>query len=266
MVYYSAGTATTEQDLIVAIDTFLTSTIGSWSRIGTITDTSSDKDYVYKVAGPGTPGQYRDIFVCWGGDSNTLYVYGYSAWYSAASYSDQLYSTTYAATGASAIKYWFFGDSTYLWVVIKNGDDNYYYSCFGGFIDSYYSYTYDPLPLAVVGQTSYATGLQEAGRTQMYSATVSGSNVNYLVDHAQTDFLAYGDPNVRDNSQAHYPLILYSTTAGSKEIRGEFPGAVKFSGDTLVSEDWVVVSGTDYKFFIRRYSTDDCEGYGPVHV
>lgn len=265
MVYYSSGSATTEQDLVTAIDTFLTSTIGSWTKIGTITDISSDRDYVYKASGPGLPGEYRDIYVRWRGYNNNLYVYGYSAWFSAVAYNDELYSNSYGLTGAVPINYWLFGDSTYLWVVWRNGSDTYYYSCFGGFISPYYSYQYDPLPLAIVGHTDYSTGLQGA-RTLMYSATVSGSDTVYYGANTQSTHLAYGDPNVRDNSQAHCPYILYSTVAGSKEVRGEFPGIVQFSGVSLSSTDWVSVSGTNYKFFIRKYGDDSCEGFGPVDI
>ena len=97
--------------------------------------------------------------------------------------------------------------------------------------------------------------------------TVSGTNVTgRCLSTVHSSVLAYADPNDRNAGRAQLPFIVYSTTAGHTEIRGELRGVVQFSGVDLDNKDWVTISGTDYKFFIRRYSDSVCEGYGPVHI
>lgn len=263
---YSNGTATTEQDLVGYLDTFLTSTIGGWTKVGTITDTGTDKDLVFKSSGE-TPGRYRDIYIRVRGYNNYLYFYGYSYWESAVTNDGQLYSASYSnmPVGSSSIDYWLFGDKDHFWVVAKNGSD--LYSGGGGYLNSYYDPADNDLPLVIVGHGSISYAFASTTRVQGYSATTSGTNIALrAASDIHSGILAFGDPSFRDGSQAHMPAIMYCTTAGHQEIQGELKGTLMFSGVTLANEDWVTISGTDYKFFITRYSDTSCTGYGPVAV
>jgi hypothetical protein len=267
MVHYATGTATTEQDIIDAIDTFLTSTIGDWTLQGTITDDANDNDRVYFSRG-SNPGRYQDLYVRWRGYSNYIYVYGYSRWNGPADYSDEVHnsSNTRMAVGGTNMEYHLFGTSDYLWVVVKNSSDGYYYSSFGGYIVSYYEDADDTLPLAIIGQNGSSTDYSSS-RCYMYYPVVSGSSGIYKshVD-SHNNLLVYGDPNARDGSQATVPFVMYCDTSGYKEVRGELPGTLRFSGVSLAAADWVTLSGTASKFFIQKYDNDSCYGYGPVAV
>lgn len=267
MVYYATGTATTEQDIVDAIDTFLTSTIGSWTLLDTVTDDAGDNDRVYFSRG-SVPGRYQDLYIRWRATSNNIYVYGYSLWVDSGTYSDEVYNASYTVmpVGGSNMEYHLFGTADYLWVVVKNSSNGYYYSCFGGYILSYYEDEDDTLPLAIIGQANSSYDYS-GNRCIMYYPVVSGSSGIYKSHRdAYTYLLTYGDPNARDGSQASLPFVMYCDTSGYKEVRGELPGTLRFSGATLSSADWVVMSGTNYKFFIQQYDSDSCFGYGPVDV
>ena len=261
---YDSGTATDEQDLVGVIHTFLTSTIGGWTRIGIITDTASDKDYVYFSNGE-VPGLYRDMYIRVRGYSNYVYLYGYSYW-SAGSNDGELHNASYSliSVGSSSIDYWFFGDRDHFWIVAKNGSDYYYGGA--GYLDSYYSPSDNDFPLAVIGHSSISYGLADSTKTVGYSAVTSGTNVILKAENTQTNLTAFGDPNLRDGSQAHTPAVMYCSTAGHQEVQGELRGVLMFSGVTLTNEDWVTISGTDHKFFIARYSDSECVGFGPIPV
>lgn len=267
MVYYTSGTAVTEQDIVGAIETFLTTTIGGWVKIGTITDASSDKDLVFYSKG-SVPGRYQDIYMRWRGYSDYIYTYGYSLWVSAVTYSDEIHDASYTRmpVGGTNMEYWLFGTRDWLWVVVKNSSDSALYSCYGGYILTYYSASDDTLPIAVVGQTASSYSFAN-NRCYMYAPVVSGTVSIYKCSATESsNLLTYGDPNTRDGSQAHVPLVLYNATEGYKELRGELEGSVRFSGATLSSEDWVVISGTGHKFFVQRYDDNTCFGFGPIPV
>jgi len=265
VVYYANGSASDEQDLVGDLHTFLTSTIGEWTRVGIITDTATDKDYVYKSQGTN-PGMYRDLYIRIRGYGNYIYLYGYSYWESVGVNDGELHHSTYSkvSVGAAAIPYWFFGDEDHFWIVAKN--DVTYYSGHAGYLDTYYTPTDDDLPMVIIGHSSASYGLS-SNRMYSYSPVVSGTNVAYTTSTSlQSQFLIYADPNDRDGAQGHVPYVIYTTAAGQTEVRGELKGVLYFSGNTLVSEDWVTISGTSSKFFIRRYSATVCEGFGPVPV
>jgi len=266
MAEYSNGSATDEQDLVDKIHTFLTSTIGGWERIDIVTDTASDKDYVYKSSGENV-GLYRDIYARVRGYSNYVYFYGYSYWLDSGTNDGELYNSSYTRIIASAapMDYWLFGNRDYFWVIVKVTTDLYPGGV--GYLDSYYSPADDDLPMVVTGCSSSSYGYTATNRCRMYSPTISGYNVSvFSPATVQSQILVYGDPNDRDGSQAHLPYIMYCSMAGHSEVRGEMPGVLYFSGVNLSNEDWVTISGTDSKFFIRRYSDSVCEGYGPVMV
>lgn len=268
MVYYTSGTAATEQDVITAIDTFLTSTIGGWVRLDTVTDTASDRDYVFFSRGE-TPGKYQDLYIRWRGYNNLIYVFGYSLWINSSTYSDQIHDTTYSRgnPGSGTVKYWLFGTKDWLWVLFQNAAEASYYQLFGGYIDSYYTPEQDPLPLAIIGHYTY-TYYFDNNRIRMYVPMASGVSEFYtMVNDHQTTLLANGAPNARDGSVAHYPvLVTQRATASYYEVRGELPGIVHVRGDTLASEQWVTVSGTSSQFFVTKYSTTVCCMFGPQPV
>lgn len=264
MPYYEYGTVADEQELVGSLDTFLTSVIGTWTKIDTVTDTASDKDLVFHSPGNG---QYRDIYLRFRGTGNYVYIYGYSLWIDSGTYDGELHNSLYTrvATGSNSINYWFFGDIDYVWVVVQDVVTGTYCSGHGGLIDSYYDAADDDYPLVVIGCAADYYPLTSTNRAYMYSALSSGTAVNHIAYNTHTSLLAYGDPSDRDsNIEAHTPFIMYNTIAGHKEIRGELKGALYFSGTSFNSADWTTVSGTDMMYFIRKYSVTLCEAFGPT--
>ena len=67
MPYYETGTATDEQDLVGKLDTFLTSVVGTWTKIDTVTDDASTKDLVFSSVGDG---QHETIYLRFKGNSD----------------------------------------------------------------------------------------------------------------------------------------------------------------------------------------------------
>lgn len=264
MPYYSRGTAADEQELVGEIETFLTSTIGTWVKIDTVTDDAATKDLVFRSPGSG---QYRDIYLRLKGNSNYVYLYGYSYWGSSIDYDGEISSSSYlrVATGSSDIDYWLFGDIDYIWIIAKDTGAGTYCSGYGGLIDSYYDQDEDDLPLAIVGCANHIYSLTSNTRIYMYSALVSGTKVLHYAADTHSGLLEYGDPSDRNNNvEAHTPFIIYNNQAGHKEIRGELKGAIYISGASFSSENWITISGTNSDYFIKKYSDSNCEGFGPT--
>ncbi len=263
MPYYDYGTATDEQDLVGQLDTFLTSTIGTWVKIDTVTDDATTKDLVFRSPGGG---DYRQIYLRFRGNSNYVYIYGYSGWISSGDNDGELYSSIYTrvGTGSGSINYWFFGDINYVWIVLEDSGGN-YTAGHGGLLDSYHSPTEDDLPLAVVGCVNNTYSMTGTNRTYMYSALASGTNIMHKAYNTHTPLLAYGDPSDRNAAvEAHTPFIIYNDVVGHKEVRGELRGALYFSGTSFSSGDWVTISGTDMRYFVRSISATNCEAFGPT--
>jgi hypothetical protein len=266
MVYYTSGTASQEVDLIPAIETFLVGTVG-WVLLDKPIDTASNKHCVFFSRG-STPGKYRDLYISWQASSDYAYNFAYTLYINSTTYSDLLWNPAYGYTpaGGTNLPYWLFGTKDWMWMVYKNTSDNYYYSLFAGYIDSYYTPTQDDLPVAYACQMSASTDYS-GGRVGMYAVNASGTCAQYFGGTgAHTTLLANGSPNARDGSFANYPVIIYNSTAPYREVRGELPGVLAFGGAGLSSETWVTISGTGQKYFIQKYNDDKCWGYGPVPV
>ncbi|KKL99772.1 hypothetical protein LCGC14_1811060, partial [marine sediment metagenome] len=77
---FDVGVVADEQLLVTAIDTFLTSTIGGWTRIETVADDpGNNRDYAWSSPGE-LPDYYDTIYIRMRGQSDKLYLYGYG-WY-----------------------------------------------------------------------------------------------------------------------------------------------------------------------------------------
>jgi len=266
LIEYITGTATTEQDLILALEDFMVNVLTGWSVIDKNTDTASDRDYIFYSQGT-VPGRYRDLYIRWRGYSDDVRVYGYQRWASSADYDAELHDTSYNIIncGAGPFNYWVFGDADGVWLIIKDGTS--YWSGFGGYFETYYCDDIDDLPTCVVGHSSLSSFFTSP-RVYGYGPPPVGSGykTSYVSNSAYyTTYLTYGEPNQRDGSVAHLPIIMaHSTNNAEKEIRGELKHSLWFGGDTLASEDWVTISGTNYKYFISKYGADTTFGVGPI--
>jgi hypothetical protein len=270
MVYYETGTATSEQGLVGAIDTFLTGTVGGWAKIDTITDSGTDKDLVFYSPG-SIPGKFRGPYVRVRGNADYVKLYGYTSWnIDTNTGTDELSNAsncTWVSVGSTTIAYWLFGTRDWFWFVGKNGSS--YNAGFGGLIDTYYDPSDDDYPLAIVGQYSNTYSFT-ANRAYMYVpfSIASGVSVNYTTnDSVYSTLLVNGSPNARDSSIAHQPVLLRCIVDAYDELRGELPGIVHLYGSSVTAEQWVVISGTGNKYFVQKNNTTTlCWGIGPVPV
>lgn len=266
LIEYITGAASDEQGLVLALEDFMTNVLTGWSVIDKNTDTASDRDYIFYSQGTEV-GKYRDLYIRWRGYNNDLDVYGYQRWVSSGDYDAQLFSTSYSRINLSAgsFTYWIFGDNDGVWILIKDGTN--YFSAYGGYLETYYCDDVDDLPTCVVGQTAVSTFF-DSGRVLGYGTDAAASGTNTIYDANKTaynEFLTYGEPNQRDGSVAHIPIVLYhDSTSVEREVRGELRHCLWFGGTSLSSEDWVTLSGTTYKYFIQKYSADETMGIGPV--
>jgi len=266
LIEYITGSATTEQDLILALEDFMVNVLTGWTLIDKNTDTSSDRDYVFYSQGTEV-GKYRDLYIRWRGYNNDIQIYGYQRWASSGDYDAQLNQSSYGIIncGTGPFTYWIFGDADGVWLVVKSGSD--YYHGFGGYLVSYYCEDVDDLPTCIVGQysTSY---FFDSSSVYAYGPPAAGSGVvTSYITHKDlyTNYLTYGGPNQRDGSVAHVPVVLiHSANVLETEVRGELRHALWFSGASLASEDWVTISGTNYKYFIKKYADDETVGFGPI--
>jgi hypothetical protein len=87
---------------------------------------------------------------------------------------------------------------------------------------------------------------------------------------AYTYMLQYNAPSDRDGSWGYCPIVIFnsSSTNAAENVRGELRHCVYIPGTGLSNGDWVSISGTEYKYFIQKYSTEVAEtiGLGPVLV
>jgi len=94
LIEYITGSATTEQDLILALEDFMVNVLTGWTLIDKNTDTSSDRDYVFYSQGTEV-GKYRDLYIRWRGYNNDIQIYGYQRWASSGDYDAQLNQSSY---------------------------------------------------------------------------------------------------------------------------------------------------------------------------
>jgi hypothetical protein len=262
-INFLKGTAATEQLLVTDLDTFLTGTCG-WSRIGTISDTVTDRDYVFFSRG-SVVGKYRDIYVRVRGNGDAIWLWGYTRWSSVSNSDETPTADNNTATGTALIAYWMFGNQDWFWLVIKNNSTAEYRSMFGGYIDTFYPPEEDDLPLAIVSHRYASTNFSGSSRIKMYVPfNVSSGTAENFSGYDASTLLSYGSPNIRNASLANYPVVVVNANATAPEVRGVLPGVLGFYGSTLTTGTWYIVSGTEDKFFRQKYSDAVCYGYGPI--
>ncbi|MCK5021498.1 MAG: hypothetical protein KAS32_31085 [Candidatus Peribacteraceae bacterium] len=266
LIEYIKGSATTEQDLVLALEDFMINVLTGWSVVDKNTDTASDRDYIFYSRGVEV-GKYRDLYIRWRGYDDNLDIYGYQRWVDSGDYDAELndVSGSRVNCGSGPFTYWIFGDNDGVWVIIKSGST--FYHAYGGYLETYFCDSDDDIPLCIVGQP-YDSTFFDSNSLLAYGppTAASGTNTSYSVSATIfNNYLTYGEPNQRDGSTAHIPVVMVHTTITSQyELRGELKHALWFAGESISSEDWITISGTDYKYFINKYDSTKTLGFGPV--
>lgn len=269
LVNFGKGTASDEQDLISHVENFMVGICG-WEKIDTVSDTASDKDLVFKSGGK-LPERYQDLYCRWRGYSNYIYNYMYTRWVSSGDYDGEIHDSTYSRSPCSStgFDWWGFGNEDGVWFVWVSGGS--YYSAYTGYTKSYLPESEDMRPIANISQLYDSYWFHET-RVYMHNVSsdrvgsISGTEYVYKSDLSiYNDLLSYSAPSDRDGNWGHCPILVCREAGGiQKELRGELMHCLAFPGDGLSSEDWITLSGTDYKYFIQRYSDSETTGFGPV--
>jgi hypothetical protein len=256
---YTHGVALTEQDFVSKADTFLVSTLG-WTRIDTVSDSSSDRDYVWYSEGED-PENYRGIYIRMQGYANAIYNKGYGSYTKSDTYGHELYNASYSYVncGSSALRYWMFGDKDFICYIIM-GSGEVSICGYLGLINSYYLPATDPHPLLIKGNTSSSYSWNTAPCTYMYD-TASGSALFGVYD-AYTDAL-YHDVCYRASGYTMLPPVLYNNAGGKKEVRGEPKGVYQVNGN-IAPHVGPIVTSSGVFLCLRCGLGSGAFVYGPI--
>lgn len=272
----SSGTYTNEQGLISNIHTFLTTTISGWQRIYTVSDTGTDRNFVYTCSG-SRPQDHDPGYVGFRGFGNEFYINPYSFFNSSTGVGyNNLNDSSLTATGAVSTgtgRWWFIGNNdAFFLVTAPDTVPNTYYLMGAGFWKSYYNYDYDPKPWWGMSQGS-ATGTFESegdrvrsfapgsfGKSAFPFSSLSGIGGDYACEQ-----LSLGNA-VQSRTGQPYPLapVFYLSTGVNyhlSEVRGEIPGLYKvsipnshFTGNVITISGMADMSG-DY--FVQKTASTD---------
>jgi hypothetical protein len=259
---FDTGVAETEQDVITAIDDFLVNTVGTWTRIETVSDTASNRDYAWSSVG-SDPDNYDTIFIRIRGQSNQIHFYGYSYYESSSVNSFEIYngSFTYLALSSSPIRYWLVGNEDFIQVHTRRGDTGGYYLGYAGLIRSYYIPENDNYPLMIRGQSSTTTEWEDSNAAYMYNTTTSGEG-NF--QGFNWDSVLGFDLHYRTNELCLLPVVMYSADGSNEEVRGEPYGVYQVNG--RLSGHQSVITSVSGTFVVFKMNTTDSKtyAYGPV--
>lgn len=262
---YTYGLVTTEQDFIEEVDSFLTSTVGGWSRIGTISDTSSDRDFVWMSPGED-PDNYRGVFIRLRGYNNNIYTYGYGSWTDGVTYGHELYNSTYSylAVGSYPLRYWMWGDKDFVAFAIINGSTGNTYTGYLGLIESTYVPETDPLPLLIRGHSSEDyTWSDGSGQLLMHGTVASGEVA--VKGYDWNSILTY-DRGARETKLLLLPVVLKCEQASNHEVRGR-PKGVYQVNDARAPKIAPITSASGVFLIFRdgdSGQSNQTYAYGPV--
>jgi hypothetical protein len=254
---YKNGIVTTEQDLVTEIDSFLTSDIGGWTRHVTVSDTASNRDYVFTSA--GETGDYDQIYIRFRAEANYLYFYGYITFVDVGDNSGEIYDASYTRfpTGATPFRYWLVGNKDFIQVHIMQA---YYYMGYAGLIRSYYITETDNYPLLIRGMSGSSTTWNSSNTSYMHNPTTSGEQA-YKIYSAWDTYAVKYDIGLRSPEVLMLPLVAYSATVSQYEVRGEPYGVFQSNATyTAHGASMTTVSGSFLSFLIGT----DAFIYGPV--
>lgn len=261
---YTYGTCQTEQDFVTDVNTFLTTTMGTWELFETISDTSSNRDYAWKSEGED-PDNYRDIYIRMRAESNNIYLYAYGLYESSTVNWQELYSSSYSylPTDGYAFRYWMFGNKDFVCFTILNSDDGYTYTGYLGLIESSYTPNDDDLPILCKGHSSNSYTWHSNGHHYMHAPVASGEQQYFSYNWGS---ILNNDIGIRNTKLQFFPVVLRNSTASNNEVRGRPFGVYQVSGQRAPTVAPITsASGVFLCFRDGTTSyTDRTYAYGPV--
>jgi hypothetical protein len=273
LLNFGKGTAVDEQDFVTNIINFAVGICG-WQIVSVYSDTAVLKGVCLKSSGT-QPGRFGDLYAVYWGQSNTLGVDCCTRWVSISDKDGSIYNASYHLTpcAGSTFNWYGIGDEDGIWFLWDSGGS--YYSCYVGYLETYYSDELYNSCGSAIGQANVAYFFDENRTRAHYPyidkyTTTSGAGIELYTNRViYSNMLQYSDPSNRDGtSQGQWPFIMACTTAGKRAIVGELRHCLWFPGTTLTTGAWYTISGTNFKYLIQKYSGDNAEtvGFGPILV
>jgi hypothetical protein len=271
----TSGTATSEQDLLSRLETFIVTSLGEWVLVATPVNTGTDLRKIFYSDGSG-PRFYIHLRATadslrWAAMTDYR-VSGDVQYNSVGSVTDTSLNSL-IDTGSSSMTYWFMGNEDFIHVVVSGVSEELH----GGFglWDSYYDPVFDPYPFLVFGQTDESHTFATTDRLRSYgvgawvtpvNTTLSGTSVAYRAAHNTR--LASASPNSRSNSPKFFEPVFYNNaTANREEVRGEVPGLYLVGGVPYSLGNVVTVTGTagqEGDYFIFKLTDNNTWAVGPI--
>lgn len=273
----SSGTFSDEQNLISNIHTFLTTTLSGWERIDIVSNTGTDRNFVYTCSG-SRPQDHDPGYVGFRGSANTFYVnpYGHYDRVTGVGYNnanDGALSNP-GPVSTSTGRWWFIGNNdAFFLVTAPDAVPNTFFLSGAGFWKSYYDYEYDPRPWWGMSQSS-ATGTFESegdrvrsfaprsfGRSAFFpSSSLSGIGADYTCNQ-----MTLGNTVQSRNGQPYPFAPIFYLSPGVNyhlaEVRGEIPGLYQVGLPTSYFVGNVItISGmgdTSGDYFVHRTANTD---------
>jgi hypothetical protein len=261
---YKYGLATTEQNLLLALDDFLTVDL-NWTKIDTITDTTSDRNYVWRSNGSRT---WKNA----GGEPITIHVRayndewicaGYRTYINSTTYTFQLYNNpnTHVDLSESVLRYWFYGNDDFVCCLIHDPTTGEPVVAYLGLIRSYYDAGRDDYPMLIKGSRYQYYSWYDNENAYMHNCTTSGAQTFESV--SWWNFLQY-EQRVRHGCHLMMPLVLVNQNSSNQEMRGEPYGVYQVNGDLLPMYGAISTASGVYLTIKFDSQGSECNAFGPV--
>jgi len=231
-----------------------------WSLVTTVSGVSSDKDYVFSSEGEDPPSN-DDVYIRLRGYQDHIYLYGYSFYQDATTYSgevhDSIYSRTYAAM--SDFEYWVFADKDHVKFVLGDTANSDFYHGYVGLINTYYSTAVDTLPILVFGTQGASRYWGDGLSARMMPS--SGDPIPY---EAWSSYSTTYSDSVRTSQCGYTPLKLYTTSGSVEEVRGEPKGVFETASSCAGAGVELMTASGVYYAFSKSAGLSKPYVYGPV--
>lgn len=266
--YYRFST-NSEQDALTQIDWFLVNCVG-WYRIDTISDTSSDRDYVYTSDGERDQhGNPYPRIIRLRANGNNIYHYSYDTYTDSTTYTHEIYSSSatngtliYNIPGNLVVTV--IADKERVMVAVERDNaGTWFVPTYVGRLTPLYGPDVDPYPNAVKGTTRSHHEWHE-NDNPFWAYTKQGDALRTFSSTTSfTKNLAdCGGPCSRNNKFFAASLLLYETVTGDSELRG-FPRGAYCVNEKLAHRNLLTLASGTHIVLKSRFPSG-AWAYGPL--
>lgn len=264
---YSTGYASDEQNYVLAMDDFLVNHVG-WYRIDTISDTASNRDYVWTSDGePDWSDNSFPRIIRIRAQSNFVYFYTYETYTNSSTYTGQIHNATYsmAQDMTTGIWYTFIGDKERFITRHRHSSVGtaFHAPSYLGRVKSLFNVGFVPYPNWVKGcRYTYTEwgGTSNDDRSYSYSPT-GVQRYSYILSMAS---LSDGDtPNHRNEKYLAVPANAYSSETSLDYFLPGQPRGVYQVSRLLQQEAFITLASGTHKVMKDGSGAQYTWAFGP---